>query len=58
VIVVVVLSVAAAVAAAVQLAGSPLAVVLTCSFGESPDAISAAGGGRRIGEESSRIEQK
>ena len=36
----------------VRLATSPLTIVLTRSFGESPDAISAADGGRRIGEES------
>jgi hypothetical protein len=46
------------VAAAVRLAESPLTMVLIWSFGESPDAISAADGGRRIGEQSTRNEQK
>jgi hypothetical protein len=50
--VVVVVVVVAGVAAVVLLAESPLAAVLVRSFGESPDAISAADGGRRIGEES------
>lgn len=49
-VVAVVAVVVAVVAAVVLFAQSPLAMVLALSFGESPDAISAADGGRRIGE--------
>lgn len=46
--------VVAAVTADVRLADSPLAIVLTRPFGESADAVSAADGCRRIGEESAK----
>jgi len=54
-VVVVVLAVAvAAVTDVVRLTDSPVAIVLTRSFGESADAVSAADGCRRIGEESAK----
>lgn len=52
--VVVLAVVVAAVTAAVRLTDSPLAIALTWSFGESEDAVSAADGCRRIGEESAK----
>ena len=46
--------VVAAVTVVVRLTDSPLAIVLTRTFGESADAVSAADGCRRIGEESAK----
>jgi hypothetical protein len=43
------------VAAVVRVTDSPLTIVLTRSFGESADAVSAADGCRRIGEESANL---
>lgn len=56
--VVVLVAVVAGVAAAVRLTESPLARVLTRSFGESAGATSAADGSRRIGEESAKKNDK
>jgi len=46
--------VVAAVTVVVRLTDSPLAIVLARVFGESEDAVSAADGCRRIGEESAK----
>jgi hypothetical protein len=53
-VVVILVVVVAGVPAGVRLTESPLATVLTRSFGESVDAVSAADGGRRTGEYSAR----
>ena len=52
--VVVLVVVVAGVATFVRLTESPLAIVLTRSFGESVDAVSAADGCRRTGENSAK----
>lgn len=53
-VVVVLLAVVVAAVTDVRLTDSPLAIVLTRTFGESADAVSAADGCRRIGEESAK----